>query len=90
MLVNHYEYLRRACLEACTPLPGALGLTVLLRHGMLAWSGLCAATLSDARAPAIPLDRARVPAPVHADIVQVMVTMATGLWSARAASEVQA
>lgn len=87
MVVNHYEHLRHAYLEARAELPGALGLTVLLRHGLLAWSRLCATTLSAGHAPTLAADQARVPASWPADIVPVMVTMAMGRWAASSAGE---
>lgn len=87
MVVNHYEHLRHAYLEARAELPGALGLTVLLRHGLLAWCRLCVTTLRAGPAPIPAGDQARVPASWQADIVQVMVTMAMGRWSASGAGE---
>jgi hypothetical protein len=79
VMVNTYERLRSACLEARSPLAGELGLTVLLRHGMLAWSRTCQPVLGGTRPCPTPLDTARVPSPLHTDIVNVMVAMATGL-----------
>jgi len=73
------ERLRSACLEVRSALAGELGLNVLLRHGMLAWTRTCLLALGTARPLATPVDTARVPSPLHEDIIHVMVTMATKL-----------
>jgi len=75
--VSTYERLRGGYLEARLRLAGELGLNVLLRQGMLAWTRTCRAARSSPT-PA-PVDRTRVPGPLHEDIVHVMVTMTTSL-----------
>jgi len=77
--VSAYERLRGDYLEARLRLAGELGLNVLLRQGMLAWTRVCLAPLELSSAPAGPVDRTRVPAPLHEEIIHVMVTMATSL-----------
>lgn len=77
--VTTYERLRGCCLEACSAHAGELGLNVLLRHGMLAWTRTCPPALDTSRALPAPLDTARVPSPLHEDIINVMVAMATSL-----------
>lgn len=77
--VSTYERLRGSCLEARSRLAGELGLNVLLRHGMLAWTRTCPPALDTSRARPAPLDTARVPSPLHEDIINVMVAMATSL-----------
>jgi hypothetical protein len=74
-----YERLRGACLEARSAHAGELGLNVLLRHGMLAWTRTCPPALGTSRRLPAPLDTARVPSPLHEDIINVMVAMATSL-----------
>jgi hypothetical protein len=78
-MVNTYERLRSSCLEARSRLAGELGLNVLLRHGMLAWTRTCPPALGTSRPLPAPVDTARVPSPLHEDIINVMVTMATRL-----------
>jgi hypothetical protein len=77
--VSAYERLRGGCLEARRRLAGELGLSVLLRYGMLAWIRACVPAL-EAKPPAcVPLDTARVPSSLREDIIDVMVAMATSL-----------
>jgi len=77
--VSAYERLRGSCLEARSRLAGELGLNVLLRHGMLAWTRTGQPAFSTSRPLGAPVDTARVPSPLHEDIIHVMVTMATNL-----------
>lgn len=75
--VSAYERLRSHCLEARPRIAGELGLSVLLRHGMLAWIHACMPALQAKRPPAsAPVDTACVPSPLHEDIIDVMVSMA--------------
>jgi hypothetical protein len=83
--VGSYERLRRHCLEPHCRVEGELGLSVFLRHGMLAWSRLCAPLPSAVRTRPAPLDAARVPSALRNGIIDVMVAMATR--RARAAPE---
>lgn len=75
--VASYERLRRHCLEPWPGVEGELGLSVFLRHGMLAWARACAPVPSAVRTRPAPLDAARVPAALRNGIIDVMVTMAT-------------
>lgn len=72
-----YETLRRRCLEYPPRVDGELGLSVLLRHGMLAWTRTCPPLLNAARPRPAPVDTARIPLPLHDGIIDVMVTMVT-------------
>jgi len=60
-MVSAYERLRGGCLEAPPRLGGELGLSVLLRHGMLAWTRAWAPPLETKSPAAVRLDTARVP-----------------------------
>jgi hypothetical protein len=74
--VSAYERLRSHCLEARPRVAGALGLSVLLRYGMLAWAHACVPARQAKRPPAaVRLETARAPAPLHEDIIDVMVSM---------------
>jgi hypothetical protein len=77
--VSAYETLRRRCLEHRPQVDGELGLSVLLRHGMLAWIRTCPPVFNAARTRSAPLDTARIPSPLRDDIIEVMVTMATSV-----------
>ena len=76
---NTYERLRSSCLEARSRLAGEFGLNVLLRHGMLAWTRTCPAALGATRPLPAPIDTARISSPLHEDILDVMVAMATSI-----------
>jgi hypothetical protein len=76
-MVSAYERLRGGCLEARPRLGGELGLSVLLRHGMLAWTRAWAPPLETQPPAAVRLDTARLPCALHEDIIAVMVAMAT-------------
>jgi hypothetical protein len=78
-MVRAYERLRSSCLEARCRRAGELGLNVLLRHGMLAWTRTCPPALGTPPPHAAPVDTERLPSPLHEDIIHVMVTMATHL-----------
>lgn len=75
--VSTYERLRQSYLEQHPRVDGELGLSVLLRHGLLAWmrtlTSLPKVTLTN---PA-PLDSERLPSPLRNDIIDVMVSMVT-------------
>ena len=75
--VSAYETLRRCCLESPPRVDGELGLSVLLRHGMLAWTRTCPSLLNAASPRPAPVDIARVPSPLRDGIIDVMVTMVT-------------
>lgn len=77
--VSTYERLRGGYLEARPHLADELGLSVLLRQGMLAWTRTCTPAPGTSSPPPAPVDRTRVPAPLHEDIIHVMVTMTTSL-----------
>jgi hypothetical protein len=77
--VHTYERLRGSYLETRLYLAGELGLNVLLRQGMLAWIRTCPPARGSPSPPPGPVDRTRVPAPLHEDIIDVMVTMTTSL-----------
>jgi hypothetical protein len=77
--LSTYERLRGSYLEARLRLAGELGLNVLLRQGMLAWTRTCPPALPTSLPPPAPVDRTRVPGPLHEDIIHVMVTMTTSL-----------
>ena len=77
--VSTYERLRGSCLEARPCLAGELGLNIFLRHGMLAWTRNGQPALGTSRPLGAPVDTARVPSPLHEDIIHVMATMATNL-----------
>jgi hypothetical protein len=77
--VSTYERLRGGCLAARPRLAGELGLSVLLRHGMLAWTRACVPVFETKSPAAVRLDTARVPSPLHEDIIDVMVAMAARL-----------
>jgi hypothetical protein len=72
-----YERLRRHCLAPHARVEGELGLSVFLRHGMLAWTRVCAPLPSAVCTRPAPLDTARVPSALRNGIIDVMVTMAT-------------
>jgi hypothetical protein len=72
-----YETLRRRCFEYPPRVDGELGLSVLLRHGMLAWTRTCPPLLNVARPRTAPVDTARVPSLLRDGIIDVMVTMVT-------------
>jgi len=74
-VVSAYERLRGGCLEASPRLGGELGLSVLLRHGMLAWTRAWAPPRATQPPAAVRLDAARLPC-AHEDIIAVMVAMA--------------
>ena len=76
--VSAYETLRRRCLEYSPGVDGGeLGLSILLRQGMLAWTRTCSPLLNAARTHSAPLDTARVPSPLRDGIIDVMVSMVT-------------
>jgi hypothetical protein len=75
--VHAYETLRERSLERFPRSGGELGLNLLLRQGMLAWTRVYAAKLSGARSRSAPPDPTRIPAPVRDNIIDVMVAMAT-------------
>jgi hypothetical protein len=77
--VSTYETLRRRCLEDPPRADGELGLSVLLRHGMLAWTRTCSPLHNTAHTRSAPLDTARVPSPLRDGIINVMVSMATSI-----------
>jgi hypothetical protein len=78
--VSAYERLRGRYLEPLlTRVDGELGLSVLLRQGMFAWTRTCSSAPNLAQASPAPLDNARVPAPLHHAIIDVMVSMATSV-----------
>ncbi len=77
--VNAYETLRRRCLEDPPRLDGELGLSVLLRHGMLAWTRTCSPLLNAVCIRPAPLNTARIPSPLRDGIIDVMVSMATSI-----------
>jgi hypothetical protein len=77
--VSAYETLRRRCLESPPRVDGELGLSVLLRHGLLAWSRTCLPVLNAARTRPASIDTARVPSPLRDGIIDVMVTMTTSV-----------
>jgi hypothetical protein len=75
--VIFYETLRRRCLEYSPRVDGELGLSVLLRHGMLAWTRICPSLHNAVHPRPAPVDTARVPSPLRDGIIDVMVTMVT-------------
>ncbi len=75
--MSAYETLRRQCLEHPPRVNGELGLSVLLRHGLLAWTRICSPVLNTVHPSPVPLDTARVPSPLRNGIIDVMVTMLT-------------
>jgi hypothetical protein len=77
--VSTYERLRNGYLEARLHLAGELGLNLLLRQGMLAWTRTRPMTPGTPPPAPAALDRTRVPVPLHEEIVHVMVTMTTCL-----------
>jgi hypothetical protein len=76
--VNAYETLRRRCFEDTPRVDGELGLSILLRNGMLAWTRACPSLLNAARPRPAPVDTTRVPSLLRDGIIDVMVTMVTG------------
>ena len=78
--VSAYERLRERCLEPHPQIDGELGLGVLLRDGMLAWTRACSSILYMAHTDPMPLDTARIPSPLHESLIDVMVAMAMSLW----------
>ncbi len=77
--VSAYERLRGRCLEPHPRVDGELGLSVLLRDGMLAWTRICSPVFNTAHTNPTPLDTARIPSPLYESIIDVMVAMATSL-----------
>lgn len=75
--VSAYERLRTRGIEFHSRIDGELGLSVFLRHGMLAWTRAYSSVLIEARTSPLLLDTTRIPSPLHDDIIDVMVTMAT-------------
>lgn len=73
--VSAYETLRRRCLDPHARGTGELGLSVLLRQGMLEWTRTHSPAPHTTQANPVSLDSARVPAPLHEAIIHVMVTM---------------
>jgi hypothetical protein len=71
-----YEQLRERMLEPTPRVTGELGLNVLLRHGMLAWTRITSPLLGEARLSPTPLDTPRISAPLHEEIIDLMVSMA--------------
>ena len=74
-----YETLRRRCLEDPPRIDGELGLSILLRHGMLAWTRTCSPLLNAVHTHPLSLDTARVPSPLRDGIIDVMASMATSI-----------
>jgi hypothetical protein len=81
--VSAYETLRGRCLDPHRRVTGELGLSVLLRQGMLAWTRTRAPVPITTQANPASLDSARVPAPLHEAIIHVMVTMTTSVHDRR-------
>ncbi len=77
--VSAYEALRERSLEHHSGVVAELGLSVLLRDGMLAWMRAGLAVLTGASTAPTALDTTRVSSPLRDDIVDVMVTMATSV-----------
>lgn len=75
--VRAYEMLRGRCLEHPPRINGEHGLTVLLRHGMLAWSRTCLPLPNPVHPRPMLIDNARVPSPLRDGIINVMVSMVT-------------
>lgn len=76
-IVSAYERLRERIVEPHRRVNGALGLNILLRHGLLAWMRTYSPALIDTRTSPAPIDTTRVPSALRDDIIDVMVTMAT-------------
>ncbi|MEA3291399.1 MAG: hypothetical protein U9Q71_03710 [Pseudomonadota bacterium] len=74
-----YERLRGWILDSHPRLNGEPGLSVILRHGMLAWARTCTPVLTETYPSSEPLDARRVPAPLRDDIIDVMVAMVTNV-----------
>jgi hypothetical protein len=75
--VSAYEQLRARILDPHLRVNGELGLSVLLRQGLLAWTRTYSALLSEVHTSAMRLDSTRVSASLHHEIIDVMVAMAT-------------
>jgi hypothetical protein len=75
--VRAYEILRGRCLEHPPRIDGELGLSILLRQGMLAWARTCLPLPNPALPRPMPIDTARVPSPLRDSIINVMVSMVT-------------
>jgi hypothetical protein len=73
--VSAYETLRGRCLDPHPRATGELGLSVLLRQGMLEWTRTRSPAPNTTQANPASLDSARVLAPLHEAIIHVMVTM---------------
>jgi hypothetical protein len=74
--IGVYEQLRERMLDPHHRITGELGLNVLLRHGMLAWSRTTSPLLIEACVSPTSLDTTRISAPLHEEIIDLMVTMA--------------
>ncbi|MBK5969358.1 MULTISPECIES: hypothetical protein [Thiorhodovibrio] len=76
--LSAYERLRAHCLEARAGRAEELGLNILLRHGMLTWARLgvpkCKPALERSVSGAAPPLSA--PSPLHAELIDVLVSMA--------------
>lgn len=77
--VSAYEGLRGRLLDPYPRVSGELGLNVLLRQGMLAWTRISLPVPGTAQTTAMPLDTARVPDPLQVDVIDVMVNMVTSV-----------
>lgn len=74
--VSAYEILRGRILELELRGAGELGLSVLLRKGMLAWICAHASVLSERRPTRSELEPTRVSMELHDELLQVMLAIA--------------
>ncbi len=77
--ISTYEMLRRQSIEHATRASGELGLSVFLRHGMLAWTRTCSPPPNATVTPPVPLDTALVSLSLRDDIIGVMASMVTSV-----------
>lgn len=71
-----YETLRSSILDTRPRPTGELGLSVLLRQGMLAWLRAHAPVLNEPHRRPANVDATRVSMDLHDELIHVMVTMA--------------
>ena len=77
--VDAYELLRDQCVEHHSKSSAELGLSVLLRNGMLAWTSAYSRLVSSERTRSVAPYDARPVAPSRNSLIDIMVAMVTGV-----------
>lgn len=77
--VGAYELLRERCVENHSQPSVELGLSVLLRNGMLAWITTYSRLMSSERTRPVTPDDAQPVAPSRSTLIDLMVAMVTSV-----------